>query len=53
MLWPFYLLGEIFWLLLNRRLVGPQRWSGNFGGDKYLLPYPKTNNYSMGHPSLA
>jgi hypothetical protein len=48
--WLFYLLGKISWFLLNRRLVLPQRLSGNFGGDKYLAPYPKSNNDTVGQP---
>jgi hypothetical protein len=51
--WPSYILGKISWFLLIRRLVGPQSWSRNFGGDKYLAPYPKSNKDLMVHPSLA
>jgi hypothetical protein len=53
MTWPSYFLGKISWLLWNRRIIRLQSWSGNFGGDKYLAPYPKSKNDSFDHPFLA
>lgn len=48
--WLSYLLGKISWFLLSRRLVGPRSWPGDFGGDKYLALYPKSNNDSVDNP---
>ena len=41
------------WFILKRRLVGSQSWFGNLREDIYLVPFSKSNDDPLNHPSLA
>jgi hypothetical protein len=45
-----YIQGKSPWYPLDRRLDGPQDWSGHSGKEKKSIPYPyQESNYS--HPA--